>query len=64
MFDALPADWSRVDAVIEEHAARWRRESRALADAAYRAIGLSQAWINRSRAQRARRERQRQGAIA
>ena len=59
MFEALQADWSNVDAVIEQHAARWRIASRRMVDAAYLAIGMTPAWINRSRAQRARWERQR-----
>lgn len=62
MFETRAADWSNVDKVIEVHAERWRIESQAMADAAYLAIGMTPGWINRSRAQRARWERQRKGA--
>ena len=59
MLESPAADWSNVDKVIEIHAERWRIESQAMADAAYLALGFSPAWINRSRGQRARWERQR-----
>ena len=59
---------STVDAVIAAHAEAWRVESRRLVEAAYDAIdrmlGLPVSFSNRSRGQRERHKRQRQGASA
>jgi len=59
----VTANWARVDAVIEYHAAMALEEIHRSADAARDAIdvqlGFPRAFINRSRAQRRRYERQR-----
>ena len=66
MFETIAADWSRVDAVIEQHVAAWQTESKLLVAKAHDAIGqrlgLSQSFIRRSAGQRKRWERQRKGA--
>lgn len=64
MFEtSYPADWLRVDALIERLVAEAHAETRRRVDAALvevdRNLGLSPAFINRARAQRARFARQR-----
>ena len=59
MFETPVADWSNVDKVIAVRVEQVRIELQAMADAAYLALGFSPEWINRSRGQRARWERQR-----
>ena len=66
MFETQAPDWSRVDAVIQQHAEEWQRASRLLVDRAHDAVGqrlgLTASFIRRSRGQRLRWERQRKGA--
>lgn len=49
-----------INALVERRGAEAVAEIRQMADAALRALGFTQAWINRSRGQRARFARRRQ----
>lgn len=53
------AEKPSVDALVDRLADEALAEIRRMADDAYRSLGRSQKWINQSRAQRARFDRQR-----